>query len=442
MLPALPRRTFLTTCAAAVLAAGGPPAIAAAEERAQTVLRDWYRLILELVRHTATYSPPVAARSFAYLGVTAFEALASGRPELRSLAGQLPGLASLPGRNGAPCDEALVLHAAMSHALRAHFGNTGPTGLRAMDAMDRRLDALTETGPDAGIVAASRAYGTVLSAAILAWSAQDGGAQIDNMGFPDEYALGKGPSHWVPTSAIALQQHPLLPRWGENRGFVLSATGLCGLPEPLPYAEAPGTPFRAQAEEVYRISRTLTDEQKLIARFWSDDPMLSPTPPGHWVSIALQIFDRDGTPMDRRVEVLALLGMAISDAFVMCWRAKYHHDLLRPVTYIRRLIDPAWEPLLNTPPFPEYPSGHATQSGAAAEVLEALFGANLAFTDSTHEDDGLAPRSFAGFRQAAQEAALSRLYGGIHFRSANEGGLTQGACVGRKIMALKTRPTA
>ena len=114
--------------------------------------------------------------------------------------------------------------------------------------------------------------------------------------------------------------------------------------------------------------------------------------------------------------VLALLGIAISDGFVQCWRSKFEYDLLRPITYIRRVIDPNWEPLLNTPPFPEYPSGHSTQSGAAATVLTAVFGENFAFDDSTHVDDGLPVRSFPNFRAAADEAGISRLYGGIHFR--------------------------
>ena len=112
---------------------------------------------------------------------------------------------------------------------------------------------------------------------------------------------------------------------------------------------------------------------------------------------------------------------------------------MRPVTYIRRVIDPKWEPLLITPPFPEYPSGHSVQSGAAAGVLEALFGPGFAFDDATHEDDGLGVRSFIGFAEAAEEAAISRLYGGIHFPSANKNGLLQGRCVAAHVMELQTR---
>jgi membrane-associated phospholipid phosphatase len=167
--------------------------------------------------------------------------------------------------------------------------------------------------------------------------------------------------------------------------------------------------------------------------------MLSPTPPGHWISIAGQILDAEDAPLDRRAEVLALLGIAMSDSFVACWNTKFRYDLLRPVTYIRRHIDPAWQPLLITPPFPEYPSGHSTQSGAAATVMTALFGEGFAFEDATHVDDGLAARAFPDFWAAAEEAAMSRLYGGIHFRAAIERGLEQGRCVGTYTAALRTR---
>ena len=128
-----------------------------------------------------------------------------------------------------------------------------------------------------------------------------------------------------------------------------------------------------------------------------------------------------------------------ADAFIGCWAAKFQYDLVRPITYIRRVIDPKWEPLLNTPPFPEYPSGHSMQSAAAAEALTGIFGENFAFEDTTRHGDGLKPRSFASFWAAADEAAISRLYGGIHFRAAIERGQEQGRCIAAYTNALRTR---
>jgi membrane-associated phospholipid phosphatase len=133
------------------------------------------------------------------------------------------------------------------------------------------------------------------------------------------------------------------------------------------------------------------------------------------------------------------LGVAMADGFIGCWNAKFQYDLLRPVTYIKRVMDPRWEPLLITPPFPEYPSGHSTESGAAAAVLTSIYGENFAFTDRTHERDGLGSRDFQSFQAAAQEAGISRLYGGIHFRAAVERGLEQGQCIAQHAIALRTR---
>lgn len=436
-------KTLIRLVAVALLSIAMATPFAVADERdrmAAETLQGWYGLILELVRHTPTYSPPVASRAFAYLGVTAFETAAGGSPSLRSLAGQLNGLSQPPAHEpGQAYDEAVAIHAAMTAAATTFFGNTGPTGQRAMKKFAEKKAAEIAAGVDAGVVARSEAWGRAVAAHVEAWSQGDGGAVVENLGFPENYQLIPGPAHWVPTNPINLQQKPLLPEWGNNRTFVLKDGSECSLPPPPEYSEAEGSPFRAEAQEVFDAVKNLTREQEAIARFWSDDPMLSPTPPGHWISIALQIFKRDGADLEKTADVFARLGVALADAFIGCWHEKYRHDLLRPVTYIRRVIDPKWETLLITPPFPEYPSGHSTQSGAAEIVLAGAFGWTFAFDDATHERDGIAPRHFESFRQAADEAGISRLYGGIHFRAAIDRGLDQGRCIGAQVNALVTR---
>jgi hypothetical protein len=434
------RRQVTSGLVAAALAARFiGPARAAAAALPDDILDTWYRLILELVRHTPTYSPPVASRAFAYIGVTAYESVAGGSTDLRSLAGQLNGLAALPARKaGTAYDEAVLLNAALADVVAALFSNTGPTGQRALGAMTKKLSARAADSAPAGTVAASEAQGRAIAAHILAWAAADGGAVVENMGFPLSYTPGPGPAAWQPTSKIAQQQAPLLPDWGRNRTFAMPSGATCGLPPPPAYSEDPASPFYAEAREVFDIRANMTEEQRMIARFWSDDPMLSPTPPGHWVSIAMQSLDKTRAPLETRVDVLARLGIALADAFIGCWATKYQYDLLRPVTYIRRTMDPKWDSLMITPPFPEYPSGHSTQSGAAATVLTAAFGEDFAFEDRTHVADGLPGRPFPSFWAAATEAALSRLYGGIHFRSAIEQGLVQGRCIGAYATALTT----
>lgn len=432
------KRVYVALAVVACLG-GAPAAAGPGQDDRSDVLANWYRMILELVRHTPTQTPPVASRAFAYTAIIAYEATASGAPELQTLAGQLVWLDPLPMREpGVDYADDVVLNAAMARAVDAYFANTGPTGQRAKAALYAQLEGKVGAGVDAAVLARSAAYGTAVADHVIAASEEDGGAVIENMGFPMTYTLGGEPQDWVPTNLIRLQQAPLLPAWGTNRPMVLPDGEACPLPPPPAYSEEPGSAFHAEAMEVYETSKALTDEQKRIARFWSDDPMLSPTPPGHWVAILFQIAARDQRPVEAQVDALVRLGIAVSDGFIVNWRDKYRYDLLRPVTYIRRVIDPAWEPLLNTPPFPEYPSGHSTQSGAVAQVLTAVFGEGFAFTDSTHVDDGLAPRDFPDFWTAANEAGISRLYGGIHFRAAIDLGLEQGACVGDFVNRLKT----
>ena len=406
----------------------------------EQVLQNWYKLMLELVRHTPTYTPPVASRAFAYVGITGFEAVAGGTDDLQTLAGQVNGLTALPARDGTlPYDDGVVLQAALSTAVKTFFSNTGPTGQRAMAAMARVLTEKTTADLPEDIAARSTALGVAIAQHVIDWSLTDGGAVVENMGFPYEYTLRQAPEAWVPTSKIVQQQKPLLPDWGNNRTFAMPDGATCGLPPPPAYSTEPGSAFYAEAKEVYDTVKDLTPEQRQIARFWSDDPMLSPTPPGHWISIAMQVQTATGAPLSEQVDLQARLGIALADAFIGCWNAKFEYDLLRPVTYIRATMDPKWEPVLITPPFPEYPSGHSTQSGAAAEVLTAFFGEDFAFEDATHLDDGLKPRQFPSFWAAAQEAGMSRLYGGIHFRSAIDQGLEQGRCIGRHVSALQTR---
>jgi hypothetical protein len=407
---------------------------------ASAVLAGWYKMALELTRHTATYSPPVASRTFAYMGVAAFEAVATGGPELKSLAGQLNGLTPVPPREaGQTYDEAAVVQGVMAHLVPVLFGNTGPTGQRVMASVEARMRDQIATGMPEPVITRSLDYGMRVAAHILQWAALDGGAVVENMGFPLTYTLKDGPANWVPTSAIPLQQRPLLPNWGRNRTFAMPDGKACPLPPPPAYSEDSDSAFFKEAKEVFDIRKNLTPEQRTIARFWSDDPMLSPTPPGHWVSIALQIMEREQTDLATTTQVLAKLGVSLADAFIANWNTKYQYDLLRPVTYIRRTMDKTWEPPLITPPFPEYPSGHSTQSSAAAAVLTGFFGDDFAFEDATHVRDGIKPRAFSSFMAAAGEAGMSRLYGGIHFRAAIEKGLDQGECVGAFANKLQTR---
>jgi membrane-associated phospholipid phosphatase len=177
-------------------------------------------------------------------------------------------------------------------------------------------------------------------------------------------------------------------------------------------------------------------EQKTIADFWSDGAGATGTPPGHWIAIVSQIARKDVLSLAEAAEAYSRVGIALHDAFIGSWNTKYTYNLLRPVTYVNGNIDVNWMPYIVTPNFPSYPSGHSMQSSAAAYVLTEMFGVKQ-FTDTTHIDHGLVPspkpRTFNSFYEAAAEAAVSRLYGGIHFSFDNDDGLASGECIGRTI---------
>jgi hypothetical protein len=429
----------LGLAAMVVVVPAGGMAAEQSTSSAQDVVDNWYKLVLELTRHTPTYTPPVASRSYAYIGVAAFEVVASGSDKLQTLAGQLNGLTPLPKRAaGKKYDDGVALEHAMALVVGQMFENTGPTGHRAMDALKAQLDAEAAKGLPADEIKRSEAYGTAVATHILAWSKDDGGASVVNMGFPLTYKLNPAPGHWVPTNTVAQQQAPLLPDWGNNRPLAMPKDASCALPAPPAYSEDPTSEYYKQAMELVTTKKSLTPEQLAIAKFWADDAMLSVTPPGHWISIGMQVLDKDHGGLEKSVDVLARLGIAEADAFIGCWQTKYEFDTVRPITYIHKLIDPKWETVVNTPPFPEYPSGHSTQSAAAATVLTTIFGDSDAFDDATDEADTLKPRHYANFWAAANEAGISRLYAGIHYRAAIDNGLSQGRCIGAYAVALKT----
>jgi len=219
------------------------------------------------------------------------------------------------------------------------------------------------------------------------------------------------------------------------RTFVISSGAACEPGPPPLYSEEETSQFMVEAQEVYETASNLTAEQLTIAQFWADNPGQTGTPPGHSIMILTQILETEDANLEIAAEGYAKLGMAVADAFIACWWTKFEYDYLRPITCIRDLIDPNWLSPVSTPPFPEYSSGHSTQSGAAAQVLTGMFG-DMAFTDHTHDSRGMAPRSFSSFFEFADEAAISRLYGGIHFRSAIELGVDQGSCIGEEVSAL------
>ena len=400
----------------------------------------WSDLLLELVRSSPGFTPPVAARAMGYLGITLWEAVAPGIPGAQSLAGELNEMPPMPNPVfGAAYDWRLVANSAAAGLLRRLFADAGAQQRTAIDGLEASLRSRYAAGQPPDVVRRSLAYGRLVGAAVFAWSRTDGGHEGYMFNFPVQYDPPSGPGLWTPTPPG--YQRAMQPFWGENRPFLLADGAECEPPPPPAYDTQPASAMYGDAQAVYTTVRNLTPEQREIALFWADDPTLTATPPGHSWAIATQVLRDEGATLAQAAETYARLGVAVADAFVACWNTKFVYNRIRPLTYIQRVIDPTWNaPIVTdpvqTPPFPEYPSGHSTEAAAAAEVLSALFGDDYVFLDRTQARLGFAPRFFPSFRAAAEEAAVSRLYGGIHFPTGNEAGLAQGACIGQRVADL------
>lgn len=415
--------------------ASSEPTPLAAEYDAEVAIA-WFELQLELAQATPGFSPPVASRAFGYAGVALYESIVPGMPEYQSLAGQLNGLGALPRPD--PDDSyhwPAVANSALAMITRRLFANATADWQASIDALEKQFGDELATTLDAAVVERSIAHGRAVADAIYAWSVTDGGSDGYATNFPVGYVPPTGPGMWEPTPP--LYQSALQPYWGTHRPFVMPSAGECAPPPPPDYSEQPGSPFYQEALEVYEAVRQSTPEQAIIASFWADNPGSTPTPPGHSIAILNQVLATQHASLALAAEAYAKVGMAVADAFIACWHTKYEYNLIRPITYIQRVIDPDWSTPVSTPPFPEYTSGHSVQSGAAAQVLTDLFGENFAFVDHTHDERGFAPRAFESFFDFADEAAISRLYGGIHYRSAIENGIDQGKCIGRRVSDIR-----
>jgi hypothetical protein len=402
------------------------------------IILEYIDLFRDLTKQSTGFSPPVASRAFGYIGLTLYESVVGGMEGYRSLAGAVNGLPEMPTAPGI-VHWGQVANAAMKRASELYFP-TPPSRLNQSilyTAAKFKTHYLQEANEN--ILDRSSAYGIAIAEAIFEYSKTDGGHEGYKSNFP-AYTVPVGPGFWVPTGANAT---PLQPYWGNLRPFAKESIIKSQPIKHFEFSTDKNSNFYKEANEVYLTAKSLTEEQKIIARYWSDDAgALGGTPPGHSLAILRTVLAQEKADLALSAEALAKVGMAVSDAFVSCWRCKYVFNLMRPVTYIKQNMDPAWTSLLVTPPFPEYTSGHSVQSGATAKILTDLFGANYSFVDETHRhrtDINGAPRAFNSFDDFATEAAVSRLYGGIHYRQAIELGLTQGQKVGIEIGALPFR---
>ncbi len=468
--------------AALLLCASCAPSVPPADPQ---FVSEWMRNYYGLIR-AERISPPVASRVLAYASVALYEGLATASPELESLVGKLNGLDSLPQPDPTKrYDPILVALAAERTVLDSLFVEGLPGTRAALASLTDSLESarLAVRIPQA-VQADSRDLGERIGVAILAWADADGFNETRIKPYQPPVA----PHFWVndsradeytPQNLTAVSDFVALdnpsaafrggeaseralavtrpkaasirtlkavnptgatePYWGTLRPFALRSPDECPTPPPAPWSTTPGSAFYNEAKRAYDVSLAITEEQFQTALYWADNPGQTGTPVGHWLAIGSQLVNQVDLSLEQAAEMFVLVTVAQADAFIAVWHEKYRLNLIRPVTYVRRYIDSSWTPSIVTPPFPEYPSGHSGQSASAATVLTALLGA-VAFEDSTNVTLGHAVRRYSSFQEAADEAAESRLYGGIHFPMGNENGKVVGRCVGEAVLErLRTR---
>ena len=425
-------------------------------------------------------SPPVASRLMVYLTSALYSGLAAVDPELPSLVGSLNGLTGLPQPEPGQAYDATVTAVAAERVVVDSLLREALPTTRA--ALVRLADSLEGARVALGVGDAERTrsldLGRRIGLAVVAWSRTDGFDSTRGR----RYLAPTGRGLWVndapPTiyapqnlsgvsELVALENPANLlrpgeasdrglilnrpkraglatlapvnmagmsePYWAQVRPFVLRRWDECAISDPPPFSTDSGSPFHEDAMRLHELRRSLTPEQRTIALYWADNAGESGTPVGHWIAIASQMVAQHDLSAGDAARLMVLTAVAQADAFIASWGFKYRYNLIRPRTYIRSVIDSTWEPLIPTPPFPEYPSGHSAQSAAAATVLTALID-ETPFEDSTSIAIGHSARRFDSFRAAADEAGISRTYGGIHFNFGNLAGRELGDCIGARTI--------
>lgn len=405
------------------------------------VANQWMDMLRELTKKTAGFTPPVAARAFGYAGVTLYETVVPGMPQYQSLKTQLDQMPDMGSIDPSlEYNWEVAANAAMALTARNFYPTMPTEQMAAVLKLEDSIANKLRLGISQDVFERSKAWGTNISKKVFEWSQSDGGHEGYAKNFPTSYTPPTGLGYWVPTYPAF--QKALQPFWGNNRTFIAKCAENTQPDAPVAYSEDTTSRFMLQAKEVYLTVKNATPLQKLIADYWSDDPGIPGTPPGHLLSIMTQVLRKSNGNLAKAAEAYAKISMGLSDAFVSCWKCKYKYNYMRPITIVRSKFDGNWVSQLTTPPFPEYTSGHSVASGASAKILTDLFGTNFEFTDRTHEkrtDIIGSPRTYTSFNEMAAEAAISRLYGGIHYREAIEKGVEQGTRVGLEIGKLKFR---
>ena len=384
------------------------------------------------------FSPPVSSRIYSYTSLAAYEALRFQDSSYKSIAERMHGFEKMPAPQKGKTYNYLLA------ATKAFF-TVAEKVTFSIDTLKKYQDKVYadfKSLLDEDTYSNSLAFGESVGKKVLERSTIDNYKQTRGMPkFLGSQEAGK----WRPTPPDYMDAAE--PYWLQIKTLVLDSASQINCSAPPSFNMEKNSDFSKSVNEVYLISNPLTEEHKEIARYWDDNPFVVEhsghmmyatkkiTPVGHWMGIAGIACKMKNTNAVQTAEAYALTSAAIFDAIISCWHTKYQYQHIRPVTVINESIDPNWQPFLQTPPFPEHPSGHSGISAAAASVLTHCFGDNFSFEDTSDLEYIGMKRNFSSFIQAANEASISRVYGGIHYRAGVEAGALQGKAIGDYVIS-------
>jgi membrane-associated phospholipid phosphatase len=467
---------FRTACL--LLLAAPVAACSRTPEADPAMVAEWMHTFYGVVR-SERIGPPVASRLLAYASIAMHEGLAAATPGMLSLSGAANGLPTMPAtERGVRYDPTIVAVTAERTLLDSLLGQALPS---TKAILGRLADSLVAdrmaNGTEEEMRERSEQLGAAIGNTVVGWARSDGFTETRSRAYTPPVGeglwgndrqphLGATQSYSGATEFVGLDnpanalrpgsasdrnlvmsrpraagssELPALnivgitePYWGTIRPFMLRSWNECPIQDPPAYSTDPESEFYRQALAVVEAQRNLTPEQRTIALYWADNPGETGTPAGHWLAIAGQMVSQRNLSAPQAARLFVATATSIADAFIAVWGYKFQYNLIRPRPYIRAHIDSTWEPMITSPPFPEFPSGHSSQSGAAAAAIVGLIG-DGPFEDSTSMAIGHEVRRFGSFHEAAEEAMVSRLYGGIHYPIGNSAGAEVGLCIGHLV---------
>lgn len=383
------------------------------------------------------FSPPVASRIYVYPNIAAYECIISKEKSYNSILNITDSLNE---------EELLLMDKNKNKTSVYAFYFVAKNMVYSSNIIDQAIVEFDSLLKDSNMpetrINKIKQLAQKISKHVLNFAKDDG---YNQMRSASKYLIQDKEYSWKPTPPD--YSDALEPHWSELRSFTLDSSSQFRPIKPTEINFEKNSKFYTELIEVYNAVNNLDSNTVEIAKFWDCNPIVPKhhghltfsekklTPGGHWVNIGRNSMIKESFDIKETSYSYTLLSIAIHDAFISCWDEKYHSNYIRPITIIQNNIDSKWSPILLTPNFPEYPSGHSVVSSSASTILTYLFGENYSFIDSTEVPYGMSPRLFTSFYHASEEAAISRLYGGIHFRPAIDNGIEQGKKIGKHVLS-------